>query len=70
MVFKIKKKYGIEEANDLNQMVAFSIGKIEVRHILNAVGIKKGSIKSVPEMFKIMNTIMDVIIPKVMKFKI
>ncbi|MFX1258141.1 MAG: hypothetical protein ACFFAN_09795 [Promethearchaeota archaeon] len=67
---KSKKRYGIKEANELNQNIAFSIGKIEVRHILNALGIKKGTIKIVPEMFKIMNTIMDVLIPKVMKFKL
>lgn len=66
---KSKKKYGFEEANELNQKVVFSIGKIEVRHILSALGIKKGDIKTVPEMFKMMNTIMDVLIPKVMKFK-
>ena len=66
---KSKKRYGFEEANELNQKVVFSIGKIEVKHILNALGIKKGDIKTVPEMFKMMNTIMDVLIPKVMKFK-
>jgi hypothetical protein len=66
---KSKKRYGFEEANELNQRVVFSIGKIEVRHILRALGIKKGDIATVPEMFKIMNTIMDVLIPKVMKFK-
>jgi len=66
---KSKKRYGFEEANELNQNVVSSIGKIEVRHILSALGIKKGDIKTVPEMFKMMNTIMDVLIPKVMKFK-
>jgi hypothetical protein len=66
---KSKNKYGFEEANKLNQKVVFSIGKIEVRHILSALGIKKGDIKTVSEMFKVMNTIMDVLIPKVMKFK-
>jgi len=66
---KSKKRYGFEEANELNQKVVFSIGKIEVKHILNALGIKQGDIKTVPEMFKMMNTIMDVLIPKVMKFK-
>ncbi|MFW9970298.1 MAG: DUF6125 family protein [Candidatus Odinarchaeota archaeon] len=66
---KSKKKYGIKEANQLNQVVIFSMGKIEARHILNALGIKKGSIKTISELFKIMNTIMEVLIPKVMKFK-
>ena len=66
---KSKKRYGIEEANELNQRIAFSIGKIEVQHILNALGINKGDIKTVAEMFKMMNTIMDVLIPKVMNFK-
>jgi hypothetical protein len=66
---KSKKRYGMEEANELNNRVVFSIGKIEARHILNALGIKKGSIKSIPELIKIINTFMDVIIPKAMKFK-
>jgi hypothetical protein len=66
---KSKKKYGNEETQELNQRVVFSIGKIEVRHILNALGIKKDSIKTIPEMFKTMNTIMEVLIPKVMNFK-
>ena len=66
---KSKKQYGIKEANEINQKVIFSMGKIEARHILNALGIKKESIKSIPEIFKIMNTFMDIIIPKIMKFK-
>jgi hypothetical protein len=66
---KSKKKYGTEITKELNQRVVFSIGKIEVRHILNSLGIKKGVIKTIPEMFKTINTIMDVLIPKVMKFK-
>ncbi|MFX1601410.1 MAG: DUF6125 family protein, partial [Promethearchaeota archaeon] len=53
---KSKKKYGIKEANQLNQEVVFSLGKIEARHILNALGIKKGSIKTISEIFKIINT--------------
>ncbi|MFX0186697.1 MAG: L-2-amino-thiazoline-4-carboxylic acid hydrolase [Candidatus Hodarchaeota archaeon] len=65
---KSKREYGIEQANQLNQRVIFSMGKIEARHILNALGIKKGSITSIPELIKIINTFMDVIIPKVMKF--
>ena len=66
---KSKRKYGMKEANELNNRVIFSMGKIEARHILSALGIKKGSIKSIPEMIKIINTFMDVIIPKIMKFK-
>ena len=66
---KSKRKYGMKEANELNNRVIFSMGKIEARHILSALGIKRGSIKSIPEMIKIINTFMDVIIPKVMKFK-
>ena len=66
---KSKNQYGIKEANELNQKVISSMGKIEARHILNALSIKKGDIKSMPEVFKVINTFMDVIIPKVMKFK-
>jgi len=66
---KSKKKYGIKEANQLNQQVVSSMGKIEARHILSALGIKKGTIKTIPEIIKLMNTLMDVIIPRVMKFK-
>jgi hypothetical protein len=66
---KTKKQFGIKEANLLNQKVVFSLGKIEAKHILNALKIKKGSVDSIPEIFKIINTIMDVIIPKIMKFK-
>lgn len=66
---KSKKEYGIEAANQLNQKVVFSMGKIEAKHILNALSIKKGTIKSISELFKLINTFMDVIIPKIMKFK-
>jgi len=66
---KSKRDLGIKEANDLNKKVVSSMGKIEARHIMNALGIKKGTIKTIPEVFKIMNTFMDVIIPKIMKFK-
>ena len=45
------------------------MGKIEARHIMMGLGIEKGSIKTVPELFKLMNTFMDVIIPKVMNFE-
>ncbi len=66
---KSKKDFGIKEANDLNNKVLLSMGKIEARHILNALNIEKGSVNSIPKLFKIMNTFMDVIIPKVMRFK-
>ena len=66
---KLKKDLGIKEANDLNKKVVISIGKIEARHILNALNIQKGTIKSIPEIFKLMNTFMEVIFPKIMKFK-
>ncbi len=66
---KSKKKYGIKEANELNQNVIYSMGKIEARHILDALGIKKGEISTIPEVFKIINTLMEVLIPKVMKFR-
>ncbi|MFX1277473.1 MAG: DUF6125 family protein [Promethearchaeota archaeon] len=66
---KSKKEYGIEEANQLNQKVVFSIGKIEAKHILSALSIKKGTIRSISELFKLINTFMEVIIPKIMKFK-
>ncbi len=66
---KSKRELGIKEANDLNKKVISSMGKIEAKHIMNALGIKKGTIKTIPEVFKIMNTFMDVIIPKIMKFK-
>lgn len=66
---KSKLKYGIEAANELNQNIAFSFGKIEARHILSALGIRKGTITSIPEVFKIINTFMDVSVPKIMKFK-
>ncbi len=65
---KAKEKYGIEEGNNLNQSVIHSMGKIEARHIMSGLGIRKGSLKTIPEIFKLMNTFMDVIIPKVMKF--
>ncbi len=66
---KSKRELGIERANGLNQKVIFSMGKIEAKHIMNALGVKKGTIKTIPELFKIINTFMDVIIPKIMKFK-
>ena len=66
---KSKKKYGIKEANELNQNIVFSMGKIEARHVLNALGIMVGTINSMTKVFKIFNTFMDLLIPKVMKFK-
>ena len=66
---KSKNNYGIKEANQINQNVISSMGRIEARHILNALGIRKGSINTISEVFKIMNTFMDVIIPKIMRFK-
>lgn len=65
---KSKKRYGINEANELNQNIVFSMGKIEARHILNALGIKDGTVNSMAKIFKIFNTFMDLLIPKVMKF--
>lgn len=66
---KSKRELGIQKANELNQKVIFSMGKIEAKHIMSALGVKKGTIKTIPEVFKIMNTFMDVIIPKIMKFR-
>ena len=66
---KSKRELGIQKANDLNQNVIFSMGKIEAKHIMNALGVKRGTVKTIPEVFKIMNTFMDIIIPKIMKFK-
>lgn len=66
---KSKRKYGIEEGNKLNHEVISSMGRIEARHILSALGIKKGTVKSMSEIFKLMNTFMDIIIPRIMKFK-
>jgi hypothetical protein len=65
---KTKEKHGIDEGNEMNQRVIHSMGKIEARHIMSGLGIQKGAIKTIPELFKLMNTFMDVIIPKVMKF--
>lgn len=66
---KSKKEFGNEKANELNQRVVSSFGRIEAKHILNSLGIQKGTITTIPEIFKIMNTIMDTMIPKIMKFK-
>lgn len=67
---KSKRELGLQRANELNQKVIHSMGKIEAKYVMNALGIKKGTIKTIPELFKIMNTLMDVIIPKIMKFKL
>jgi len=66
---KMIRKYGLKDANEMNKRVISSMGKIEARHLLNALRIKKGAINSIPEVFKIMNTFMDVLIPKIMKFR-
>lgn len=66
---KAKKEFGIEAANQLNQKVIFSMGKIEARHVLTGLNIQPGSIKSIPQIFKVMNTLMDLITPNVMKFR-
>ncbi len=66
---KSKKEMGIREANELNQNVLMSMGKIEARHVLNALGINKNSINSMSEVFKVMNTFMYVLFPNIMKFK-
>ena len=65
---KSKRRYGIEQANELNQEVIFSMGKIEARHVLNALNIPEHAPKSIPEIFKIMNTFMYVFIPEIMEF--
>ena len=67
---KSKKKFEIEKANELNQEVIFSMGKIEARHVLNALSIRKYTIKSVFDIFKIMNTFMYVFFPGVMEFRL
>jgi len=65
---KTKKELGYKIANDLNNKTLYSMGKIEARYILDALNIEKGSINTIPEILKIMNTIMDVCFPKIMKF--
>ncbi len=65
---KSKHEIGIKKANELNQKVIHSMGRIEAKHIMNALGIRKGTIKSIPEAMKLMNTFMDLIIPIIMKF--
>jgi hypothetical protein len=66
---KCKSELGFKKANDLNQRTLLSMGKIEARHIMNSLNISKGDIKTMPEIFKLMNTIMDAYFPKIMKFK-
>ena len=63
------REHGIENANQMNKKVISSVGKIEAKHILTALAVKKGSVKTIRDVFKIFNTIMDIVIPKVMKFK-
>lgn len=66
---KTMKKHGSEEANRMNHEVIFSMGKIEARHAMNALNIKKDEIRSIPDIFKTMNTFMHIFFPAVMKFK-
>ncbi|MHA1377416.1 MAG: hypothetical protein ACTSRG_03430 [Candidatus Helarchaeota archaeon] len=65
---KTKKDLGCRTANDLNNKALYSMGKIEARYILDALNIEKGSINTISEILKIMNTIMEVCFPKIMKF--
>jgi hypothetical protein len=66
---KTKRRDGTEKANDMNQQVIFSMSKIEARHVLNTLGIQKHTIRSIPEVFKIINTFMYVFIPEIMDFE-
>ena len=61
---KTTKKFGFEVANELNQTVIKSMGKITSRYILNALGIKKGELKSSYEISKFINTVLDLVHPK------
>ncbi|UCC59288.1 MAG: hypothetical protein JSV02_05870 [Dehalococcoidia bacterium] len=65
---KSKRRYGIEQANELNQEVIFSMAKIEARHVLSALNIPEHASKSILEIFKIMNTFMYVFFPGIMEF--
>ena len=47
---KSKSNIGIKEANELNQKVVYSMGTIEAKHIMSALNIEKGSIKSISEL--------------------
>lgn len=66
---KTMKKHGTEEANRMNHEVIFSMGKIEARHVMNALNLKKEDINKMYDIFKTMNTFMDVFFPAVMKFR-
>lgn len=66
---KSKRRYGIKEANETNQEVIFSMGKIEARHILNALNIEKHTVKSIYDVFKLINTFMHVFVPEIMEFQ-
>ncbi len=66
---KTSRKHDYKEANHLNQEVLFAIAKIEARYVLNALNIKRESIKSIQEISKIIITLMDVLFPKIMKMK-
>jgi hypothetical protein len=65
---KSKRRLGIEGANELNQEVITSMGRIEARHIMNALGIPRDAVRSIPEVFRMMNTFMHVIAPEIMQF--
>lgn len=66
---KTSNKFGFKVANELNQKAIKSMGKIESRHIMNALGIKKGTIKSIHELLKFLNTGFDLGTPKgIMKY--
>lgn len=59
---------GVDQGNQLNQEVVFSMGKIEARQVLNALNIEKEKIVSIADFMEIANTMMDVLFPPVMKF--
>lgn len=66
---KSKKRLGVEQANELNQEVLLSMARIEARHVLNALGIDKEAVKTIPDLFKVINTFLHVLVPAVMEFK-
>jgi hypothetical protein len=66
---KSKKKFGIERANELNQEVILSMGRIEARYVLGALGLQREAIRSIPEAFKVMSALMHVVVPDIMKFE-
>ena len=50
---KSKRYLGMEHANRLNQEVIFSMGKIEARQVLGALHVRKYSVRTIPDVFKI-----------------